>query len=179
MRSNLQSPREKSGWENKKAQYLTLDAFIGVMIVVVAIVIILAARTAKPYTAESESISKGFAESLSSAKLSQINNPLRIILTKNKTITNTDNTVLQQATEFYVVGEKYFAAELIKNVTYNLIPPQYSFKVLINGEQIYVRSLTNENTSGVLVSSKKLMFGVINRTAQVYGPTIAEVRVWQ
>src|SRR3990167_9117050 len=161
MRSNMQSPGEKSVWETKKAQYLTLDAFIGVMIVVVAIVIILAARSAAPYTAESEAISKGFAESLSSVKLSEINNPLVINLTKNKTITNTDNTLLQQATEFYWVKEKYFANELIKNV------------------QIYARYAggpaqgNNENTSGVLVSSKKLIFGVINRTAQVYGPTIA------
>ena len=166
-------------YPDKKAQYLTLDAFIGVMIVVVAIVIILAARRAVPYTSGSELISRGFAESLSSARLSQINNPLIVLLTKNRTITNIDNTVLQQATEFYVVGEKYFAAELIKNVTYNLIPPQYSLKVLINGEQVYSRMLTNENKSGVLISSKKLMFGVINRTAQVYGPTIAEVMVWQ
>ena len=181
----MQSPGEESVWETKKAQYLTLDAFIGVMIVVVAIVIILAARSAAPYTAESEAISKGFAESLSSVKLSEINNPLVINLTKNKTITNTDNTLLQQATEFYWVKEKYFANELIKNVTHNLIPPQYSFKVLINNEQIYARYAggpaqgNNENTSGVLVSSKKLIFGVINRTAQVYGPTIAEVIVWQ
>jgi len=172
-------PVGESRLGNKKAQYLTLDAFIGAMIVAVALVILLAARTNRPYTAQSELVSKGFSESLSEAKLSQLNNPLVILLIKNNTITNTDNTVLQQATEFYVIGEKYFAAELLKNVTSNLIPPQYSFKVVINNEVIYERSLTNENTSGVLVSSKKLMFGVINKTAVVYGPTIAEVRVWQ
>lgn len=175
----MRNPCEKPRRKNKKAQYLTLDAFIGAMIVAVALIIIIAARTNKPYTAQSELISKGFAESLSAAKLNQLNNPLVIIWIKNSTITNTDNTVLQQATEFYMVNQKYYAAELLKNVTYNLIPSQYSFKVLINNERIYERSLTNENKSGVLVSSKKLIFGVVNKTAFVYGPTIAEVRVWQ
>ena len=164
---------------NTKAQYFTLDAFIGAMIVAVALVIILAARTNKPYSAQSELISQGFAESLSAAKLAQLNNPLVKLMIKNGTITNPDNTVLQQATEFYFIDQKYYARELLKNVTFNLIPPQYSYRVLINNEAIYERSLANENRSGVLVSSKKLIFGVINRTAQVYGPTIDEVRVWQ
>ena len=172
-------PCGKLGKKNTKAQYLTLDAFIGAMIVAVALVIIFAARTNRPYTAQSELISKGFAESLSAAKLSELNNPLVIILTRNGTITTTDNTVLQQATEFYVIGQKYYAGELLKNVTFNLIPPQYSFKILINDEVMYQRGLTNENKSAVVVSSKKLIFGVVNKTALVYGPTIAEIRVWQ
>ena len=162
-----------------KAQYLTLDAFIGAMIVAVALVIIFAAKTNRPYTAQSELVSEGFADSLSSVKLSEINNALVVLLIKNGTITTTDNSVLQQATEFYAIGQKYWSNELLKNVTYKLIPPQYSFKVLINNELVYEKSLTNENKSAVLVSSKKLVFGVVNRTALVYGPTIAEVRVWQ
>lgn len=166
-------------WNSARAQYFTLDAFIGVMIVVVAIVIIFAARTSKPYTIQSALISSGFAESLSSTKLAELNNPLVTVLVQNGTITNPDNTVLQQATEFYFVNQKYFAGELLKNVTYQLIPPQYSFKVLVNDEVVYVRSRSNENKSSVVTSSKKLIFGVINRTAQFYGPTIAEVRVWQ
>ena len=172
------SKDEQPKW-NTKAQYFTLDAFIGTMMVAVALVIILAARTNKPYTTQSELISQGFADSLSAAKLAQLNNPLVILMIKNGTVTNPDNTILQQATEFYFVGQKYFARELLKNVTYILIPPQYSFRIIINNEAIYERSLTNENRSGVVVSSKKLIFGVVNKTAFVYGPTVDEVRVWQ
>ena len=162
-----------------KAQYLTIDAFIASMIVAVALVIVLAAKSAQPYTTQSELISKGFTETLTSSRLSELNNPLVINMTKNSTITNVDNTVLQQATEFYFTARRHYAAELIKNVTSKLIPPQYSFKLLINNDLIYERAVSNENTSAVLVSSKKLIFGVVNRTALVYGPTITEFRVWQ
>lgn len=162
-----------------KAQYLTIDAFIASMIVAVALVIVLAAKSAQPYTTQSELISKGFTESLSSSKLSELNNPLIINMTKSGNITNADNTVLQQATEFYFTERRSSATELVKNVTYRLIPPQYSFKLLINNDLIYERAVSNENTSAVLVSSKKLIFGVVNRTALVYGPTITEIRVWQ
>ena len=162
-----------------KAQYLTIDAFIASMIVAVALVIVLAAKSAQPYTTQSELVSRGFTETLTSSKLSELNNPLIIILTKNGTINNVDNTVLQQATEFYFTERRRDATELVKNVTYGLIPPQYSFKLLINNDLIYERAVSNENTSAVLVSSKKLVFGVVNRTALVYGPTITEIRVWQ
>ena len=175
----IQSPCGKSGKKHTKAQYFTLDAFIGAMIVAVALVIMFAARTNRPYTTQSELVSSGFADSLSSVRIIELNNPLVVLLIKNGTITTTDNTVLQQAGEFYATGQKYWSNELLKNVTYNLIPPQYSFKVLINGELVYERSRTNENKSAVLVSSKKLVFGVVKSTKAVYGPTIAEVRVWQ
>lgn len=163
----------------KKAQYLTIDAFIASMIVAVTLVIVLAARTSQPYVAQSELTSKGFADSLSQVKLKELNNPLVINLSRDGTITNPDNSVLQQATEFYIIGHKDLAFALLNNVTQRLIAPQYSFKILINNTLIYNRTLVNENTSGTLISSKKLVFGVINRTMLVYGPTTAEVIVWQ
>ena len=163
----------------KKAQYLTLDAFIASMIVAVTLVIIVAARSTHPYTAQSELISKGFTETLSQARLSELNNPYVSNLSRAGNITNPDNTVLQQATEFYLTDRKGQAFELLKNITEGLIAPTYSFKILINNEMIYNRTIANENTSSNLVSSKKIVFGAVNRTAFVYGPTIAEIVVWQ
>lgn len=163
----------------KKAQYLTLDAFIASMIVAVTLVIVLAARTTLPYTSQSEAVSKGLAESLSQVKLSELNNPLITSMSRDGTITNMDNTILQQAAEFYFLGNRHYAFELLRNVSQSLIPKQYSFNVIVNNELIYNRTVRTENSSSVLVSSKKLVFGVANRTALVYGPTIAEVRLWQ
>lgn len=163
----------------KKAQYLTLDAFIASMIVAVTLVIVLAARSTQPYTAQSELISKGFADSLSEARLSDLNNPYVTNSTRAGNITNLDNTVLQQAAEFYFTDRKDQSFELLKNVTQGLVSQRFSFRIMINGEMIYNQTYSNENRSIVLVSSKKIVFGVVNRTALAYGPTIAEVRVWQ
>ncbi|MBI2142984.1 hypothetical protein HYU20_01430, partial [Candidatus Woesearchaeota archaeon] len=55
---------------SSRGQYLTIDAFIASMIVAVTLVIVLAARTSVPYTSQSETASKGLAESLSQVKLS-------------------------------------------------------------------------------------------------------------
>ena len=163
----------------KKAQYMTLDAFIASMIVAITLVIVLTARSSQPYTAQSELISKGFSESLSQARLGELNNAYVTNSTRAGNITNLDNTVLQQAVEFYFTARKDQSFELLKNVTQGLITPRFSFKILINNEMIYNRTLSNENASSVLVTSKKIVFGVVNRTAMVYGPTITEVVVWQ
>lgn len=163
----------------KKAQYLTIDAFIASMIVAVTLVIVLAAHSTQPYTAQSELLSQGLAESLAGVKLNELNNQLVLTMSRNRTITNLDNTLLQQVTEFYVTGNRHPAFELLRNVSQGLIPPQYSFQVLVNNDLIYNRTVRPENSSAVLVSSKRLIFGIVNRTVQFYGPTIAEVRVWQ
>ncbi len=164
---------------SRKGQYFTIDAFIASMIVAVTLVIVLAARTSTPYTSQSEAASEGLAESLSQVKLSELNNQMIINMSRNGTITNLDNTILQQVTEFYIVGNRHYAFELLKNVSQTIIPNQYSFAVIVNNNLIYNRTVKSENSSAVLVSSKKLIFGVINKTALAYGPTIAEVRVWQ
>lgn len=164
---------------SRNGQYLTIDAFIASMIVAVTLVIVLAARTSIPYTSQSETASKGLAESLSQVRLSELNNQLIINMSRAGNITNLDNTILQQATEFYFTDRRSQAFRLLQNVSQALIPSQYSFEVIINNDLIYNRTVRSENSSAVLVSSKKLIFGVINKTALVYGPTIAEVRLWQ
>lgn len=163
----------------KKAQYLTLDAFIASMIVAVTIVIILAARSAQPSTSQPELISEGFAETLSQTRLGELNNLYVTNLSRAGNITSMENTILQQATEFYFTARKDQAFELLKNVTVGIVSPTYSFEILINGDMIYNRTISNENTSSVLVSSKRIIFGVVNDTAMSYGPTITEIRVWQ
>ena len=165
----------------KKGQYFTLDAFIASMIVAVAIMIVLATRVATSQSPQSEILTKGLSESLSSAKLSELNNPLVIIMAKNGTITNLDNTVLQQAAEFYFLGYRHQAFELLKNVTYRLVPARFNLKILVNNEVVYNSTSRPyaENTSSSLIASRRIVFGVVNRTALVYGPAIAEVRVWQ
>ncbi|HIG98568.1 TPA: hypothetical protein HA231_04055 [Candidatus Woesearchaeota archaeon] len=163
----------------RKAQYLTIDAFIAAMIVATTLVIVLAERASQPYTTQSELLSKGVSESLAQAKLIDLNNPLIVNLSLEGNITNLDNTVLQQATEFYLTQRKSQAFRMLQNVTQRLIDQKYSFRIIINGDLIYNRTLTSENTSVAVVSSRKIIFGVINKTALAYGPVIAEVTVWQ
>lgn len=149
------------------------------MIIAIGLVIVLAARSGAPETLQSELLSKDIAASLSSLKLKDLNNPLVLSMAKNGDITNLDNTVLQQATEFYLTSRETNASRLLDNVTYGLIPQRYSFEVRISNNMIYNRTITSQNKSSVLVSSRKLVFGVINKTAVVYGPVAAEVRLWQ
>ncbi len=165
--------------KTKKGQYFTIDAFIASVIVAVSLLIALTARTAQPYTTQAELTAKGFADSLSQAKLWELNNPLITNLTNDGVITNLDNSVIQQVAEFYVLDQKDQAFELLSNVTFMLIPAQYNFEVIVDDQMIYNRTSINENQSKVIVSSQKLVFGVIGRSVQPYGPLLAEVRVWQ
>lgn len=149
------------------------------MIIAVTLFIVFSARAGQPYTTQPELASRAMIESLSETKMKDISNPLVIRMLRDGNVTNGDNTVLQQVAEFHFTAREGHAFELLQNVTYGLVPPRYSFKVIINNHMVYNRTTSNENTSSIMVSAKKLVFGVVNRTALVYGPTLAEIRLWQ
>jgi hypothetical protein len=163
----------------KNAQYLTVDAFIASLIITTGIIIVLAARSSVSNTAQPEVISQDVAASFSTIRIKDLNNPLVMSWVANKNISNQDNTIMQQAAEFYVTNQQLRANEFLQNVTNGLVPPQYSFEILIDNQQVFNRTTRNQSQSQILVSSKSLVFGVLNRTVQIYGPLAAEVRVWQ
>lgn len=166
----------------KKGQYIILDAFIAAMMLAVGIMLILATRHSSSYLKQPVIASQDLASSLGSTKLSDLNDPLVLNMTSEGIITALDNTVLQQAAEFYKRNMAASAAELIRNVSARLIAPQYSFEVRVNNELIYSRASgegSRRNQSRLVIASRKVLFGVLNDTVELWGPWIGEVTVWE
>lgn len=175
----LNHPNAKMGKKlAKRGQYVILDVFIALMMIAVGLLVILATRHSASYSKQPVIISQDIAASLASSKLKDLNNPMVLVMIANGTINDSDYTVLQQAAAFYVYGQKDSAGLLIRNVSAQLIPPQYSFEVRINDDLIYSRG-SRKNQTQLLIASRKILFGVSKKTVEPWGPLVGEVAVWK
>ena len=160
----------------KRGYFFTLDAFVAVGIIVIGLVLILTSNYYSPVTVQPIALSNDLMLTLSSTKITESNNDYVRNLSINGSITNRDNSLLQQAGEFYLNNQKSMSTSFVKNVTFNLVPPQYSFNVSINKTTIYNRG-SMARSSRLVVSTKSIVFGVYNNT--LWGPYPAEVAIWQ
>jgi len=174
----------------KRGQYFTIDAFIALLVISIGLLLIFAVNSSVPDTAQPQVLSQGIVNLLGQTKIKEINNDFVQQQVRGGNITNTDNTLLQQAFEFKqffdsnsVIGydpqiNSNLSAEFLESVTAALVPQQYNFEVRIDGDKIYGRGVGQDSTD-LLVSSKQIAFGVINKSDELWGPVIVEVRVWQ
>ncbi|MBI3034588.1 hypothetical protein HYY72_05510 [Candidatus Woesearchaeota archaeon] len=160
----------------KRGYFFTLDAFVAMGIIVIGLVMILTSNYYSPVTVQPIALSNDVILSLSSTKVTEANNNYTLNLVLNGSITNKDNSLLQQAGEFYVNNQRSMSSNFVRNVTYSLVPQQYSFNVSINRTTIYNRG-SLAKSSRLVVSTKSIVFGVYNDT--MWGPYPAEVSVWQ
>ncbi len=162
----------------RRGQYFTIDAFVALAVVATGLILVFAVNNYSPYSNPPKILSQEFVNTLAQTRIKEVNNPFVIQQVRGGNITNPDNTILQQAYEF----KKYYNSNLstwfISNVTQNLIPAQFNFEVVVDGKMMYSRG-SGKATSNMLVSSKKIVFGVVNRTTEFWGPVIVEVNVWQ
>jgi hypothetical protein len=185
----------------KKGQYFTIDAFAAMLVIATGVILVFAMHAYAPSDTQQRIISQEFVNTLAQARVKEINNPFISQQIRGGNITNRDNTLLEQAYEFKryfdsnpVVGYKpgpgpvppsppdktvlsNLSAEFLESVSLNLIPSQFRFSVIIDGDRIY-GSGGGEDESAMLVSSKRIIFGAVNGSAEFWGPVTAEVRVW-
>jgi len=181
----------------KRGQYFTIDAFIAMMVVVTGLILVFAISSYAPSSAQPELLSQEFVNTLAQTKIKEVNNPFVVQQVRGGNITNFDNTLLQQVYEFkryfdsFLVGcipaechgydpavHTNMSAEFLASLTPNLVPEQYNFEIIVDGDTLHGRGAGRENTS-LLISSKRIMFGVVNRSVEFWGPITVEVRVWQ
>jgi len=166
----------------KKAYFFTLDAFIATSIIVIGISLVLFARSNKPYEMQTAFLSQDVIDTASSIKIYEISDNEYINnLTLNKSITITQNTVLEQVGEFCFKGMNSTANNFTREAFLETIPQEYNFQLLIkDGNETLFNYTKGENikTSRVLMSSKNIIFGPINDST-MWGPYTSEVRTWQ
>lgn len=160
----------------KRGYFFTIDAFLAIAIITAGMILILSSHSFVPYQTQTMYLSEGYIDTLASVKLYEVNNPYIDELVLKGNITKLEQTILEQVGEFYITGRNELAAELIRNLTQSLIPNQYGFELLINETTVYNRSTVPERTL-LLVSSKRLVSGIINRLD--FWTLQAEMRVWQ
>jgi len=169
----------------KKGIYFAIDSILAGAIILVVI-----AATSSFYLNEQPSfhvnfLSRDLITTLSTLNVKDINNEYINILIDDSTITNTNNSILEQIGEFWADDDIERANKTAMNVTEPLVPFNFGYGIWINNETIYTRDLPLTKS---LISSKKFISGIAKGEASgltrsnpptLWGPAVAEVRIWQ
>ncbi len=166
----------------KKAYYYSMDALVAILIITIGIFIILQSGQGQQPNQTIYSFSDDLTNYLTHTKVYDLNdelNPDTIRLWKqNGVIKYPSNSLLEQAGEFYARGELSTARLFLSNVTLSAVPPIYSAEILVDGVQLFNKTIIPEGKSKSLVSSRVLIVGLLNSRAS-WGPYVAEIKVWQ
>ena len=172
----------------KRGYFFILDAVLGLSVLIIGVVLITSSYVDVPQPAQVELLSDDLLNFLSNTKVNELNNPYAGIggeLWTQGIITDADNSLLQQIGEFYATNKLGTAEKFIQNVSKGIIPPQFIYEVWLDNNILYPQAPTLEhiksrNSTGLLLTSKKLTFGIINKTtSNLWGPYKAEVFVWE
>ncbi len=168
---------------NKRGAYFfVIDALIAASIIFLTLIIIFATHNLSPQDSPTLRILDEYTEFLASTKIREYPGNYTRQLIDNHNITDLDNTLLEQLTEFHYYNQtgkptKRFMTNLTSEITRGFIPTQRSVLVRLGGDIIYNRSNKPMQESDLVLSSKRTGYKRINQT-YIYGPISLEVTVW-
>ncbi|MEK6943295.1 MAG: hypothetical protein AABX00_04495 [Nanoarchaeota archaeon] len=172
----------------KRGYFFVFDALLGLMIIIIGIVLINSFYVKIRPAAQASLLSDDFLTFLSTKKIKDINNAyagVGGVLWSQGHITNADNTLLQQAGEFYKKKKYDVAEQFILNVSDGVVPSQYLYELWMDDTLVYPRGPdaahnSSKSKTRLLVVSRKITFGVMNATsAETFGPYKSEVYIWE
>ena len=172
----------------KRGYFFVLDAVLGLFVLVIGVVLITSSYVDVPQPTQVGLLSDDLLNFLSNKKIKDLNNPYGGIggeLWSKGIITDADNSLLQQIGEFYATNKLDIAEKFIQNVSTGIIPIQFRYEVWMDNVILYpkipsLEHISSKNSTEILITSKKLTFGIINKTASnIWGPYKAEVFVWE
>jgi hypothetical protein len=174
---------------NKKGYFFILDALLALGILVMGVFLLMSTYTRTPEKQQTTNIAEDILDFFAKTKIENFNNPYfgpSGTLVQSGVIEDIQKTLLQQLGEFYYryldTGNSYYldlAKNLIANVTQDLIPFQYKYEFLIEETIIYSKDSLSKKNTEVLFPAKRLSFGTVGKTLDLFGPYKVEVLAWQ
>jgi hypothetical protein len=141
----------------KKGFYFTLDAIFATVLIGTALALLSFYFITDTTYPQINYYSQDIVSALSNIRLSELNDTYVQQLIADGTITNENNSIIEQIGEFYVLNKTELANNLTKLVSDKLIPSKFGFEILINNESIYTNG-TSERSE--LVSTRRLISGI-------------------
>ena len=172
----------------KRGLFFTLDAVLGLTVLIIGIFLVTSSYVSVPQPVQVEILSDDLLDVLSNTKIRDLNNPyagIGGVLWSQGLITDADNSLLQQIGELYAKNNLDTAEKFIQNVSKGIVPEQFRYEIWIDGTLLYPKTpspehIKSKTSTGLLLTSKKLTFGILNKTtSDVWGPYKAEVFVWE
>ena len=173
---------------SKRGYFFLIDSILALGVLVIGGFLIFSTYTKTPAKEDATALAESLMDFFSNTKIKDVNNAYVGVggeLWQQGIITNQENTLLQQLGELYAKNDSGTAEKLIANVTKNSMPQQYLFEFWVDDALLYPQNasqshLQSKNATKVLIPSKKIVHGFLNReTGDLFGPYAAEVQVWQ
>lgn len=171
----------------KRGYFFVLDAMLGLFILIIGIFLVASFYLRASPPVQVKLLSDDLLNFLSNTKIRDLNNQYAGIggqLWNQGSITEADNSLLQQIGEFYSKNDFDTAEKFIQNVSVQ-VPYQFEYEVWMNSRLLYPQSpsalhMASKGNTTLLLTSKKITFGILNRTtSDLWGPYKAEVFVWE
>ncbi|HLC60131.1 MAG TPA: hypothetical protein VJJ52_01755 [Candidatus Nanoarchaeia archaeon] len=172
----------------KRGYFFVLDAALGLTILAIGVFLIASLYINVPEPSQVGLLSDDLMSFMANTKIRNLNSPyagLGGLLWKNGSITNADNSLLQQVGEFYYRGNYALAEKFVQNISVNVVPSQFKYEMWMDNMLIYPLSpdsahLSSKSKTDLLLTSKQVAFGIINKTdGTLWGPYKVEVFTWQ
>lgn len=141
----------------RKAVFFTIDSLLASGIVIIAVILVSNFYAVERQKANIDYASQDLVRVFSTMTVGQVNNAYVKSLISDSSITNTNNTILEQIGDFWAGGNTELARNFTKNLTEDIIPTDYGFSILVNDEEIYSRNIPLKKA---LVSSRKIISGI-------------------
>jgi hypothetical protein len=171
---------------NKRGAYFfVIDALIAAMVIFISLIIIFTSHNMVPESSSSLRLVEDYANFLSSTKVREFQGEYVKSLISDGNITNLDNTLLEQLTEFYYYNTTGRNTTLImwnftQEISKGVVPDQRSLRLYLNNTILYSRSVSSFESSSLVLSSKKLSFIRITNDTKtfIYGPVMLDIMIW-
>ncbi|MBI3034845.1 VWA domain-containing protein [Candidatus Woesearchaeota archaeon] len=141
----------------KKGIFFTIDALLASGIIIIAILLISNFYSVEQQKANVNYASQDLVRVFSTMTVGESDNEYARALIAQGQVTNINNTIFEQVGDFWANNDIVLAKNLITNLSDAIIPGNYGFSVLVNGEEIYSRNIPVKR---VLVSSRKIVSGI-------------------
>lgn len=165
----------------KRGIFFTIDAILAAGIFLVLILLISNVYVSDTPTQQVRFYSQDTLRLFTELKINEVDSDYVRDLIGSGTITELNNTVLEQVGDFWAENDIDNAEGLMKNLTDALIPQNYGVGVYVDEEVIYARQRSIGRT---LISSRKIISGVAEGVDEdelpgLWGPVVVEFRVWE
>jgi hypothetical protein len=178
-RLNITSRRRKKGGmlQRKGAYFYVIDAFIASIIIIAAIIVLFSQFYTTSNTAQAYYTAEDFLSTLESTPIRSVDHGTVRAWLNNGTITAPQISVLQQIALFNASGRRVEATTLTQIMADQTVQ-NIGLEVLLDGNRLYIRQPTSQNSAESLLSARRLLLLPKNATT-LYPPAIIEVRTWQ
>lgn len=174
-----------------KSQIFIFDMIFSIVIIIVSIGIAFSYYSNVSQNIDIYELNKNILTSFTTTPINSLNSEFVKDLFKQREVKNIDNSIAQQASEFYYryTLEGGDNLEKSRNLTQSFIEdfisPEMNFQIVLDDgssktylfNQSAKLNSVSEQDADIVSYSQRTVFGFLNRT-NYYGPYILEVKLW-